>query len=276
MRRSSARKRRESNNAIKATFFIVLIVAILGGGIWWVVKPQTGLIDETSLCPLDHKKQVRPKGHIVLLVDKTDVLGFIQNKAFVEYLDEFINGKKVPEGYLLSVFVLGHDYRETPDPIFQKCNPGDGSNINTLVASPERYNKLFTQKYQAVLKTLPRQLTAEKSSESSPIFEMLQMVSLNLQTNDVKGPRALFIVSDMLQNTNDISLFNKSSIDYELFKNSPRFTSLSADLKDVDIQVNYLLVRPDLQTMRLNNFWENYFEDMGGRLVKVDKIMGSK
>lgn len=279
MRKSTARNRRDKNNAIKASLIVIIIIVIVACILWWFIEGREKLahgISEVSLCPIDKNGNDKPNGHVVLLVDKTDVLGFTQNKDFLEFFDEFITGKKVPEGTLLSVFVLGQDYKDTPDPIFQKCNPGDGSNVNALFGSPENIKKVFTEKYQSNLRSLPELLSATKASDYSPIFEMLQMVSLNFKKNDVVGPKELFIISDMLQNTKEISFFNKNAIDYELFKKSPNFESLSSDLKDVNVNINYLLMRPDLQTVRLNAFWESYFKDMGGSLDKVDKIMGSR
>lgn len=279
MRKSTASKRRDKNNGIKAILIVIMILIIGACILWWFVDGRDKLahrISQVTLCPIGKDGHEKPNGHVVLLVDKTDVLGFTQNKAFLELLNEFVVGKRVPEGTLLSVFVLGQDYKDTPEPIFQKCNPGDGSHLNTLFASPDSIKKSFSEKYQAALQLLPEQMTATTASDYSPIFEMLQMVSLNLKKNDVDGPRELYIVSDMLQNTKDISFFNMNAINYDLFKKSPIFSSLSSDMKNVDVNIYYLLLRPDLQTLRLNNFWEFYFKDMGGRLNKVDKIMGSR
>jgi hypothetical protein len=43
--------------------------------------------------------------------------------------------RKIPEGYLISVFVMGEDYKEASKPLVEICNPGKGDGKSELTAN---------------------------------------------------------------------------------------------------------------------------------------------
>ena len=100
------------------------MIGIIGGIAYAIISQPQGL-DTDTLCPKDGAK-----GHYVLLVDKTDPLTFTQKQAFSVVVHELIE-KRIPEGYLFSVFVLGEDFRETAAPI---ADPPEKADTNLAEA----------------------------------------------------------------------------------------------------------------------------------------------
>jgi len=241
------------------------VAALLGVGIW---KFNRGPGPTALLCPAKG-----PKAHIALLVDKTDPLTFTQAKAFAGLLSNFASGRRVKEGELLSVFVLGEDFRQTPDPIFEKCNPGDGQGKSILEDTVELWKKRFKEEYEAPVLQLEDQLKALKPSARSPIMEMIQLVSLTFEKHDVQGPRRLIIVSDLLHNTSDLSMYS-GSLDFQAAMKRPALQRLRTRLPGTDVDVFLLLNRPEVQNRSLIKFWQDYFKDAGAVLQHVEPVPG--
>ena len=113
MRPQTARQRRARKQIIFGTLLLVGLLGIGTGLLVWKLKqpkPPTAL-----LCPAEGAK-----GHVAVLVDKTDPLSFTQGRAFQALLDNLATGKIAQEGELLSVFVLGEDFKKSADPLFER------------------------------------------------------------------------------------------------------------------------------------------------------------
>src|SRR2546426_6186918 len=247
MRGSSVRGRRARRQTIIASLLLLAVLGAAGGiGLWKFSRPAG---PSAILCPHDG-----PKAHVALLVDKTDPLSFTQGKAFASLLRTYSAGRRVREGELLSVFVLGEDFRDTAEPLFEKCHPGDGSDKNPLTENPELWRKRYQEQFEKPILELERLLKTEKPAARSPIMEMVQLVGLNFQKHDVRGPKRLVIVSDMLHNTPTYSMYS-DPIDLEWLRKRPVFQRLRAKLPGVDVEILLLMNRPDVQNRGLIRFW---------------------
>jgi hypothetical protein len=244
----------------------VAVVAIMGSAAYWYFTRPPGL--DKRLCPASG-----PAGQVVLLVDKTDPLNFTQKQAFESSLNQLI-AQGVPAGYLLSVFVLGADYKATPKPIFSQCNPGDGADASAFTANKAHLRKRFEQDFRQPMLALANELETTKSAKYSPILEMLEMTSINgFRKDDVKGPRRLIIVSDMLHNTPEYSMY-RGTPEFESFHDSDYGRKMHTELNGVDVEIQYLINTPRLQTRRNLKFWEDYFASTGARIVAVRPLEG--
>ena len=249
----------------------LLITAVtLGfvGMVAWKTLSQPDAPD-SLLCPA----RTGPKGHVILLVDRTDPLSFTQSRAVNQLVEDIAKGRYAREGELLSVFVLGEDFRSTPDPIFERCNPGDGSSRSKLTENPELWKQKHEAEFVKPLMALEPQMRATQAGQWSPIFEMLQVVSLRFAKYDVRGRKYLILVSDMLHNTPAYSLY-KEPPEFAVLQTRPDFAKLRSKLEAVDVELLLLMHTPQLQTRRLSRFWEDYFRDMGGRLQRIDPLPG--
>lgn len=237
----------------------------------WVVYSQVTReppLNAVTMCPASG-----PFGHIVLLVDKTDPLNFTQRQAFSVAMKELVE-TKVPEGNLLSVFVLGDTFEKSAVPIIELCNPGSDAGKSELSANLKRLRKQYEEKFVRPLEDVAKALIADQPAKASPIFEMLQLVGINgFRKHAVGGPRRLVIVSDMLHNTPQFSMYT-GPVNFETYEVSDYAKKTQADLKDVVVELHYLMTAPRLQTRRNEVFWERYFERAGARLIEVRRVEG--
>jgi hypothetical protein len=103
---------------------------------------------------------------------------------------------------------------------------------------------------------------------------MLQLVGINaFRKHDVKGERRLIIISDMLHNTPQFSMY-RGPVDYETFAASKYGRKAQLELRDVEVELHYLINNPQLQTKRNLKFWEDYFIKAGAQIVAVRPMEG--
>lgn len=267
MARGRRAKRRQALQIFFGTLALLTVLAV-GGGLTYVWATREAGPDKVTLCPVSG-----PKGHYVLLVDKTDPLNFTQKQAFTVFLDDLVR-KRVPQGYLLSVFVLGEDFKSTAEPLVELCNPGSGSDKSALTSNLEWARRDYEQKFIKPLLNQADALQGSKSAKASPLFEMLQLVGINaFRKHDVKGERRLFLMSDMLHNNSGFTMYRPVP-DFSAFAETDYGRKTRADLQDVQVEVFYLLHSPQLQTQRMMLFWEKYFDKSGARLTAVRSLEG--
>lgn len=260
-------KRRQTQHILFGVLSLAFVLAILVTPGYYFLTKEAGP-DKVTLCPAKG-----PKGHYVLLVDKTDPLNFTQKQAFSVLLDDLVR-KRLPEGYLLSVFVLGEDFKETAEPLVELCNPGSGENGNALTSNVDWERRDYEQKFMKPLMEQAEALQGSKPAKASPIFEMLQLVAVNgFRRHDVKGERRLFLISDMLHNNSSFSMY-RAAPDYTSFADTDYGRKTRADLQGVEVEMYYLINTPQFQTRRNQKFWEEYFDKSGARLVEVRSLEG--
>ncbi|MDM0075756.1 hypothetical protein QTH90_15240 [Variovorax sp. J2P1-59] len=260
-------KRRQTQHILFGILGLTFVLAILGAAGYHFLARESGP-DKVTLCPAKG-----PKGHYVLLVDKTDPLNFTQKQAFSVLLDDLVR-KRLPEGYLLSVFVLGEDFKATAEPLVELCNPGSGENKSVLTSNVDWARRDYEQKFIKPLMQQAEALQGSKPAKASPIFEMLQLVAINgFRRHDVKGERRLFLMSDMLHNNGSYSMY-RAAPDYSSFADTDYGRKTRADLRDVEVELYYLINTPQFQTRRNQKFWEEYFDKSGARLVEVRPLEG--
>lgn len=261
-----ARQRRLRNVFFGAVGLVFVVAVVLGSGYYVMSRPPD--VDKVSLCPAGG-----PLGQYVLLVDKTDPLTFTQKEAFTVTLRELIE-KRIPKGYLLSVFVLGEEFKDNAKPLLELCNPGNGDDKSEMDSNPRRERKRYEAQFLEPLLKQSDSLLAVQPAKYSPIFEMMQLVAINgFRAHDVKGERRLVVMSDMLQNTPQYSMY-KGPVDYPSFAASTYGQKAQLELRGVEVEIHYLMNAPQLQTKRNLKFWEDYFEKAGARIVAVRPLEG--
>jgi hypothetical protein len=263
-RRQAERARRE---VMLGAIAFVAAIAIAGGAAYAYFSHPSDELD-AQLCPVGG-----PKGHFVLLVDKTDPLTFTQKEAFQVRLRELVQ-HRTPKGYLLSVFVLGESFRDNARPLVELCNPGDGSDRSALTANLVRLKHQYEERFIAPLMNEAEALQSTTPSKTSPIFEMLQLVGINaFQARNVQGERRLIVMSDMLHNTTQFSMY-RGQPDFTDFARTDYGRKVQAQLAGVEVELDVLVNTPQLQTRRNLKFWEDYFDKAGARIVLVDPLEG--
>lgn len=267
MKKSRASRRRRKHDILGGIVALALFVAsVAGAGYAWSTREPA--VDRATLCP-----QRGPTGHVVVLVDKTDPLNFTQSAAFRRMFEDLVE-KRIAPGQLMSVFVLGEDYKQTATPLIELCNPGRGEGKSDLTANTRKLEMQFRERFRERLIEQTDALMAAQPSKTSPIFEMLQLVAINaFRKHAVNGPRRLIVVSDMLHNTPGYSMY-QSRPDFDAFESTDYGRRTGADLNGVEVELHYVLNMPRLQTRRQLQFWESYFSRSGARITAVRPLEG--
>lgn len=267
MRKSRAAKKRQSKNVAVGVAALVFFLSALGGVAFYLWTRDSGL-DRETLCP-----KSGPTSHVILLVDKTDPLNFSQKQAFLRLLEELVD-RRVGPGELVSVFVLGEDYREGSKPLVEVCNPGSGEGKSELTANIAKLNAQFRNRFREPLLKQADALISTTPAKNSPIFEMLQLVAINgFRKHAVNGPRRLIIVSDMLHKTPQLSMY-QGLPDYEAFAASDYGRKMRTELDRVEVELHHVLNYPKLQTRKQLEFWQVFFTRSGARIIAVRPMEG--
>lgn len=266
--RTVASRRRRRRHLLGGMAALILAILILSTTLFFMLHSNEEAIDIHTLCPVSG-----PVGHVILLVDRTDPLNFTQKQAFLQYLTELAK-KRIKAGELLSVFVLGEDFTAQTTPLFERCHPGDGTGKNMWTANPEKMRRVFDTQFLSPVVALVDTLQTKVPASYSPIMEMIQLVAINgFRTKNSAGPKQLYIISDMLQNTPVYSHY-QGSLDFPVLEKTPFFTRVKTDLHGVTVELAYLLTNPTRQTRRHAKFWEDYFNALGATLVSVRVLEG--
>ncbi|UIF88585.1 hypothetical protein [Cupriavidus sp. UYPR2.512] len=268
MARGSIRAKRRQRNQFFAIAAVAIFLATVGSAIGYYLFHKEPKPDKDTLCPA-----AGPTGHVVLLVDRTDPMTFIQKNAFETEFRDIVE-HRTPKGALLSVFVLGEDFTETAKPILEICNPGSGEDKSEFNANLKRLRTQYETKFVKPVLKQTDSLISIKGSNKSPIFEMIQLVGINgFRSHAIDGERRLIIVSDMLHNTPEFSMY-KQLPDFETFAQTPYGRKVQADLQGVEVELEYLMNDPQRQTRRNAKFWEDYFNKAHARLVSARPMEG--
>lgn len=266
MQSRAARKRRARNLTIGALALVVFFSAL--AGVAYYLSTRDPGIDRQTLCP-----KSGPTAHVVLLVDKTDPLNFSQKQAFIRLFEELVD-RRIEPGQLVSVFVLGADFRAGATPLVELCNPGSGAGRSELTANIAKLNAQFRSRFHEPLLKQADALVATTPAKESPIIEMLQLVSINgFRKHAVNGPRRLVIVSDMLHNTPQLSMY-RGIPDFAQFAATDYGRKMRTELPGVEVELHQVLHTPKLQNERQLDFWRAFFSRSGARLVAVRPMEG--
>lgn len=263
--------KRESNVGkwLFGAFIGVAVILVLGGVVNYQMNHDT--LDKATLCPSSG-----PKGQYVVLIDNTSPFPFTQKAALSQRLKTMVLSE-VPEGHLLSVFLLGEKFEQYEKPIFERCNPGQWSDRSQLTATKKFVDRDFNEKFAKPLDAVVRKISLDGHSKLSPIFQMLQLVGINgFDHAHVKGDRKLVIYSDMLANMPDFSMYKIKRHNYAEFAKSAYGRNAQAPgLKGAIVTINLLANEEKTpQTNELGNFWAQYFEANGASVETIAAMEG--
>ncbi|GIZ51100.1 hypothetical protein [Noviherbaspirillum aridicola] len=262
-----AQERKRKNTIVIGLLGCVVVAA--GGAMAYVALTTSEGIDPVTLCP-----NTGPTSHTIVLVDKSDPMSFTQRKDFDVVYEEIIR-KRVPKGGLLSVYALEEDFKDNADPVAERCNPGDGSDVDIKTGNPERARKIFKEKYLDPMVGVADDLTTDRRGKASPIFEMLQLVSIGFRKHDVRGERELIVFSDMLHNTPGFSMYKDKRLPkFSEFAESSYGARAMTDLQGAKVELQILMHTPQLQKKELAYFWEEYVYKAKGKVTAVNAIKG--
>jgi hypothetical protein len=209
--------------------------------------------------------------HTIVVLDTTDPLSSVQQRFVLKYIDT--EKDKLRDYEKLSIFTLTENTYIAPEPIFSRCNPGNGKNANQLYQNPRKIELKFDRSFVEPLKKEIESIFSSTIDSKSPIFEIIRELSLRNDFSEGVQKKTLIIISDMMHHTSNYSHY-RDRIDYGYFAKSSYINEVSANLHSVDVKIVYL------RREKLNNlqgeqhllFWKNYFQAMGADVVEQRNV----
>lgn len=261
-----------SPGRLRAILMIMVAVALVGAFITLRLKSRSLVVrfDANTLCPTD--RAVASVTAVIL--DVSDRFSEAQTLAIQHQLQRIEGG--IPRFGLVEVYTVERMGRGIAQPVVHLCNPGTDADVSAVYQNPAHARARW-QHFSDTLHSEFAAMLSHPAMSSSPIFETIQAVAL--RTMD--GPqfdsvsKRLIVISDFMQNVPDgLSMYNGVP-DFRIFKLTPYYARVRADLRGVSVTGLYL-ERSGLRTQNGAHvsFWEHYFQDQGASLDDVEKVYG--
>ena len=274
-RRNRRRVRRRSGSTIwkyiLGVILIILVVAALAAVFYIYYSKQKShvALDEDTNCPTSS-----PPSHITaLVVDATDALNQVQQSSVRNVVDQLV--AEIPRFGALAIYVVSTDSETQSHPIFYRCNPGRGGDIDPMFGNPEKVENLWKKGFRNALnEELDKNLDSGVAN-SSPIMESVLWVAI--QHFDKLGhdqvPRTLAVISDLLQHTDGYSHY-RTRADFSTFENSQYYRKVRANLLGVEARLWQIRRNTERQNSDLEKFWRTFFQAQGASNVSFQLLPG--
>lgn len=226
--------------------------------------------DPDTLCPID---QASPK-YVALVFDKSDTYNKVQQQFLKRFFSEFKAG--LLPGTRISIYVIDDSKNKEIAPDFVVCAPRAGEDANVFYENPKHIRQRWKDQFEQPLDRVVEGFMQPAQSDSSPIMEIFQVVSLTAFPPGANNiDKQIILISDMLQHTSEWSHY-RGQMNFKELQNSTYYQRINTDLQNAE--VNILYVRRDgmekLQNKRHAFFWADFIESIGGRVTLIEKIDG--
>ena len=250
MSRQSRRARRsqKKQGAMLPMVLVAAVVLIIAGAMY--------LLDGDDIDPITSCPEGGPASVTAVIIDTSDPLGPHQIAAFEKFTESLIKSPEsgetvtvnsdshnyVQKGHMLAAYELA-DQSGQPRLLFEYCNPGDPDEraVKEKLTEGEILARIRWSKFtQELAAAFPKE-TLGKTAPTSPIIETIRYVRRDKypSSSELKasGQRAgtIFIISDMLQNSDRLSHF---SSELPAVENVP--SEFALDLTGIDVGIRYL------------------------------------
>ena len=253
--RRRATKRKNLAGAVIGVVAALILVALFVRG----QRPQRAF--DADNCPEDG----RYAAQIAILVDPSDTLTTVQEGSGAPRLLEAIEND-APETAEIRVYTVGQAGRGAPAAAMRVCKPAHPDDVSSVTGNPQRAERRYRDEFLAPLERTLAALLSVEGDSISPIIEAIQGAAVSaFQPREANIPRRLLVVSDMIQNSGNLS-FYRDSANFGPLSRNPDYGTLRVDLSGVEVSV-FLLARRGgagrIQGGTLRAFWEDYFLDQG-------------
>ena len=248
----------------KLYLVIGLLILTIGG---WLVYNKINTPElNASGCPVKG-----PYSEHVVLFDRTDTAKDrpIDELDARKYIQKFKN--EVPQYSRLSFYIITDDPKETNiRPIKAVCNPGSVDQLGDLArlgitVTVKKHREEWENNFGKVINQVVDELMLKTTSPTSPIFEMINAVSINsFKHSNPKYTHKLMIFSDFMHHVDEYSFYDSSNIDIKKFINDPYFKKIYTSLRDrVDVELYcYKRIENGQCSLDIQRFWKDYFKEI--------------
>ena len=254
---------------ITAAIMLTIVAIAAVSTLVWIISrgsPYDG-VDTKTFC-----REGRTLPITIVLVDATDQLEPAQMTRLVGELNS-LKESQPRFGHLVLYVVDGNNPSGVGEPLASVCNPGKPEDADKFMENARiignKYSKLFDVPFEEALATLAKQNPADKS----PIIEAIETATVSTfgAYADGQGEKRVIVISDMLQNRDQVSFYKKVPT-FSDFEASDTFRMHRPFLKGVDVkvwEVNRPGKRNNPTRVEVAAFWKNYFESVGAKIDKV-------
>ena len=257
--RAASRNRTAKRKNVVGGVIGLLALAIL---IALFVRGQRGSrAFDAANCPVDRDYAAQ----IAILLDPSDTLTNVQEGSGAPRVLETIENE-APATTEIRVYTVGRAGRGYTRAVFRVCKPVHPDDVGSFTGNPALAARRYREEFLAPLRGTLGALLDVEGDSISPIMEAVQGAAVSaFQPRDADIPRRLLVVSDMIQNSRNLS-FYRDSVDFGPLSRNPDYGTLRVDLSGVEVSV-FLLARRGgagrIQGGTLRGFWEDYFLDQG-------------
>ena len=252
--RRKARKRKDARGIVGGVLAVAILVALFIYG-----QGSSRPLDAAN-CPEDGDYAAQ----IAILVDPSDTLTAVQEGSGAPRLLEALD--RAPETAEIRVYTVGGAGRGDTSAVLRVCKPSHPDSTSSITGNPRIAARDYREKFVDPLRETMTRLLNVEGDTISPILESIQTAAVNaFQPRGANIPRQLMIVSDMIQNSANLSFYT-DPVDFGPLSRNPDYGTVRVDLSRVSVHA-YLLARRGeggrIQAGRLRVFWEDYFLDQG-------------
>jgi len=272
MPRYRKRKQATRNKNILGVLLTLCVLAVFAflAFFRYELQHEQLVYDPETLCPVEMES---PK-YVALVFDKSDTYNKIQQRFLQRFFSEFKAGL-IP-GTQVSIYVIDDLKNKEISPDFVVCAPRTGNDANAFYENPKHIQQRWQRKFEQPLDKAIAGFMQAGQSDSSPIMEIFQHLSLSaFPAGDSTADKQIIIISDMLQHTPEWSHY-RGQIDFKALQKTDYYQRINTDLKNAEVTILY--VRRDgmekLQNKRHAFFWADYIKSIGGQVTLIEKIDG--
>ena len=159
------------------------------------------------------------------------------------------------------------------------CNPGTLEDIEStydkISINPKDIRIKWEEGFsEQISDTVNNIIFQNASQNSSPVMEMFELIALKEFKGFNGANNEIIILSDMIQNTNGISMYQNNLPSFSTFKKSEYFSKVYTELKK-NVSIKLLIIKRDgtrkmQQSKYFRNFWVEFF--MNGNNAEDFKI----
>ncbi len=268
-----AKKRRvnKAKNDKVGYILITVVVTVLLAIAVFIVMNRGVDVDKKSMCRTDGAYD----RHVVIL-DMTDNYNAIQVQQIKHIIKNIVDNLAVTEQ--LQLYFINNTMPGEIAAEFSMCNPGDGAGKSEIYSNPKLFKKRWETRFYSPLMAKMKDLSGDYTSTRSPILETIQAVN-NIAFPYVReGERRykITLISDMIQNSDELSFFNTRAVSLAHFVDSPAYAKIRTDLEGIDVDI--VIVRRDqlesLQSRDYIDFWVEVLSSMSANVENIKMTDG--
>jgi len=192
-----------SGRDLLGIFNLLLVAGVVAAVSYFALTLRPAEYDADTLCIAG----IVPP-HRVVIIDKTDLYSTQQAGAIERII--LTQRDTLTVGERLSLFELDETGRLDDTNQFSLCNPGSGDQVNPLYRNPDRIQARYEALFDAPLQQALADLVVPKDAPQSPILEALAELAQEPSMGQTVPGRRIVLVSDMLQNSDIVSVYGRS------------------------------------------------------------------